>query len=84
MASSLALAGKLPINSFFNSVPLREYRAVIAKSAAKKNPAEAGFFVSVYPIRSRSGGGNAGRLEAFGAVLYLKGDRLTFVQGFET
>ena len=54
------------------------------KPAAKKNPAEAGFCVSVYPMRSCLGGGNVSCLKSLGTFFYLIGDRLTFGQGFET
>jgi hypothetical protein len=43
----------------------------------KKNPAEAGFLVSVCPMKSRLGG-NVSCLETLGSFFYLKGDRLTF------
>jgi hypothetical protein len=49
----------------------------------KMNPAEAGFLVSVCPMKFRLGG-NVSCLETLGSFFYLIGDRLTFAQGFET
>ncbi len=62
----------------------RNRNAVIANDkAGEKNPAEAEFQVSVFLMKSRLCG-NVRCLETLGSFFYLIGDRLTFVQGFET
>ena len=72
---------KKPFPKLFYVV-FRNRNVVIAILSEKKNPAEAGFLISVCPMKSRLGG-NVSCLETFWSFFYLIGDRLTFAQGFE-
>ena len=53
------------------------------ENSRKKTPPERGFWYRCYPMWSCLGS-HVRRLKAFGTILYIESNRLTFSQGFET
>lgn len=59
--------------------PLLASEGHVCRNIPKKNPAGAGFSVSLYPKSPCLSGDDVRRLEALRSLLDIIGDRLTFV-----